>query len=158
MLLNNPALTDNLLGVPHYFHIMISFAAHFLLEVCVKHREQLNVVIEEELELVRAVLAVLTRIHVLPQHPIARVATALMRKLSECTTVLGMASMLGGSPFGSLEGHYAAARDFVSTMAGHNAVPDASFAIADEPLFDGDFTFTDFGNYNFQDPDFQFFT
>lgn len=158
MLLTNAALRDNLLGVPHYFHIMISFAAHFLLEICVKHREQLNIVLEEDLELVRAVLAHLTRISVVPQHPIARVATALMRKLSECTTMLGMEPMLSGSPFGTLEGSLAVARDFgTNMMTGQNEL-EGSFAMASEPLFEGDFTFADFGNYDFQDPRFQFFT
>lgn len=158
MLLSDAALRDNLLGVPHYFHIMILFAAHCLLEICIKHREQLNISVENDFDLIRTVLAQLTRISVHPRHPIARVTTALMRKLSECTTVLGMESLLSGSPFGSLEGQYAAARDFGLNMTGDHTGLDGSFNMTGEPFFDGSFAFPDFETYDLQESQIPFFT
>ena len=36
LILDNEAFRNNIVGMPHYFHIMISFAGHFLLEICMK--------------------------------------------------------------------------------------------------------------------------
>jgi hypothetical protein len=157
MLLNDTALQDNMLGVPHYFHIMILFAAHFLLEICVKHRDQLNIVVEHDLDVVRSVLAQFTRIPVHAQHPVTRITTALMRKLSECTTMLGMGDLLSGSPFVALEGQYAAARDFGLGMTGDQTGLE-SFAFSGEPFLDGNFVFPDFEAFNFQNSQFSLLT
>lgn len=112
MIVENGAFCANLIGMPHYFHIMISFAGHFLLDVCTKYREQLDLNLEEDFRRVSAALALFTRLDVLPQHPLSRVTTGLMRRLSECTVTLGIDSVLTGSPFGALDGQYAMARDF----------------------------------------------
>ncbi|KAF7590661.1 hypothetical protein BBP40_002553 [Aspergillus hancockii] len=42
MILNESQLKEGLVGMPHYFHIMIAFAGHLLLEICNNHHEQLG--------------------------------------------------------------------------------------------------------------------
>lgn len=100
MILHNEALKENLVGVPHYFHVMISFAGHFLLELCMKYRDQLNIVAEDDVHLVGAALAQIANLTVLAQHPISRITTHLMRRLSDCATNLGLQHLLSGSPLG----------------------------------------------------------
>ena len=59
MIIDDHQLQDALLGMPHYFHIMIAFAGHFLLEVCNKYHEQLSISLESDLGLISRVLACL---------------------------------------------------------------------------------------------------
>lgn len=161
MILSDGALRDNLVGVPHYFHIMISFAGHFILEVSLKHHEQLNVAADDGFGRVSAVLARLTRITALPQHPLSRISTALLRKLSECTISLGLESALTASPFAGLEGQYAMARDEgmkskVNTDSGFNGTFDMQLG----QNLQSDFFFPDFGDFGdlSQEPTFPNFT
>ncbi|KAH7021476.1 uncharacterized protein B0I36DRAFT_393950 [Microdochium trichocladiopsis] len=103
VVLENEAFRTNILGMPPYFHVMISFAGHFLLEVVIKkHREQLGIapeVLDEDLKRVAAVLALFARTPAMPQHPIARAVAGLSRRMNECTAVLGLESIFTGSPF-----------------------------------------------------------
>ncbi|KAF3759930.1 hypothetical protein M406DRAFT_270053 [Cryphonectria parasitica EP155] len=103
MLIENPALRSNIVGMPHYFHIMISFAGHCLLEMAMKHREQLGIAVEDDFGRIAAVLTLFASTSTLPQHPIARALAGLTRKLNECTASLGMESVLTGSPFQKAE-------------------------------------------------------
>jgi hypothetical protein len=104
MMLHNEALRDNLLGIPHYFHVMMSFAGHFMLDVCAKHSDQLAISISEDLNIMNATLAHCKSIPgQLRLHPLSRMTAGLMRKLAEYTTSLGMAPLLDGSSFQQLD-------------------------------------------------------
>lgn len=109
MLLDVSVLRENMVGVPHYFHVMIAFAGHLLLEVCMKHREQLGIMVEEDLRRISAVMGHFVQMPTLPQHPLTRVTAGLMRRLSTCTASLGIESVMTGTPFGTLPEPYVAA-------------------------------------------------
>lgn len=109
IVLEDEAFCANIVGMPVYFHVMISFAGHFLLsEVVMKHREQLGITsegqVDQDLGCVAAVLTLLARsARAVPkQHPIARAVAGLTHRLEECTAALGTGSMLMDSPFQSL--------------------------------------------------------
>lgn len=152
MVMENEAFRSHIVGMPAYFHIMISFAGHVLLEVCLKYREQLNVMVEEDFRLVSAALAVFARTPVMPTHPISRVTAGLMRKLNECTAALGMESVLTESPFGN--GEYAAARDF-TTKAGDVPMP-STFDLHLANGLPDDLLYAEFGDLTFPDSQFGF--
>lgn len=111
---DSAAFRGHLVGMPHYFHVMISFAGHFLLEVATRHREQLGLDDGDDpagdLGRVAAVLAVLARQPAIAQHPMSRALAGLTRRLGECAAGLGVESVLAGSPF-----HNA---DYVTLMTG----------------------------------------
>ncbi|KXJ94914.1 hypothetical protein Micbo1qcDRAFT_221405 [Microdochium bolleyi] len=122
VVLEDEAFGANIVGMPVYFHVMISFAGHFLLsEVVMKHREQLGIVaaegplgqVDQDLGRVAAVLTLLARsARAVPrQHPIARAVAGLTRRLEECTAALGTGSILVDSPFQSLHHHQAPTGD-----------------------------------------------
>lgn len=103
LLLENATFRDNIVGMPHYFHIMLSFAGHFLLELAMKYRDQLAIDAQDDIGRVAAMVALYARTTVMPQHPIARVPVGMTRKLRECATSLGMESILTGSPFQNID-------------------------------------------------------
>lgn len=104
MMLHNDALRDNLLGVPHYFHVMMAFAGHFMLDVCAKYSDQLAISIHEDLNIMKATLAHCKRIPgQLPLHPLSRMTAGLVRKLTEYATIVGIGPMLDESPFQPLD-------------------------------------------------------
>lgn len=103
LILENEAFRNNLVGMPHYFHIMIAFAGHFLLEVCMKYREQLSIVAEIDFRKVGSVVALFAQTAASPQHPLSRVTSGLMRKLNEWTSTLGMQPIMTTSPFANIE-------------------------------------------------------
>jgi len=154
LILDNEAFRDNIIGMPHYFHIMISFAGQFLLEVSTKYKDQLNAIMEEDFRRVSTVVALFARTPVMPRHPIARVTAGLLRKLSEYTSSVGLDWILCESPFNNSE--WAAARD-----AGNQAPAEATSASFDMPLptdfstdFSTDFLYTGFGDMML--PDMQY--
>ncbi|KIV99069.1 uncharacterized protein PV09_09235 [Verruconis gallopava] len=151
LILDNDAFRENILGMPYYFHIMISFAGNFLLEVCMKYREQLNINVEDEFRRVSDVVALFARTAAVPQHPIARVTIGLMRKLTEYTTALGIDSMMAGSPFAYPK--WAAARDYHSNPLNGSTGP-ASFEMQFTTMLPDDFLYTGFGGMNFTDSQF----
>lgn len=153
LILENEAFRNNIVGMPHYFHIMISFAGHFLLEVCMKYREQLNVIVEEDFQRVSSAVALFARTPAMPQHPISRVTAGLMRKLTEYTASLGMESLISNSPFANPE--WAAVRDF------SNNLPDGSTLSTsfDLQLTNGipdDFLYAGFDDMTMPDSQFPF--
>ncbi|RMY62840.1 hypothetical protein D0865_00235 [Hortaea werneckii] len=161
MILENDALRANIVGMPHYFHIMISFAGHFSLEVCMKFSEQLGVNVHDEFTRISSVLAFFAHTDVVAQHPLARVTTGLMRKLSDCSAALGVDGVLTGSPFSRLEGQYAAARDFGLASTSEAQQP-GSLAGTTTPFdwqaLPTDFLYTDFADFDFADTQFDFVT
>ncbi|RMY38605.1 hypothetical protein D0866_02489 [Hortaea werneckii] len=161
MILDNDALRANIVGMPHYFHIMISFAGHFSLEVCMKFSEQLGVNVHEEFTCISSVLAFFAHTDVVAQHPLARVTTGLMRKLSDCSAALGVEGVLTGSPFSRLEGQYAAARDFGLASTSEAQQPGllpGTTTPFDWQALPTDFLYTDFADFDFADTQFDFVT
>ncbi|KAI7550766.1 hypothetical protein KC331_g2971 [Hortaea werneckii] len=161
MILDNDALRANIVGMPHYFHIMISFAGHFSLEVCMKFSEQLGVNVHDEFTRISSVLAFFAHTDVVAQHPLARVTTGLMRKLSDCSTALGVEGVLTGSPFSRLEGQYAAARDFGLASTSEAQQPGllpGTTTPFDWQALPTDFLYTDFADFDFADTQFDFVT
>lgn len=155
LLLENAAFRDNIVGMPHYFHIMISFAGHFLLEVVMKYREQLGITAQDDLGRVAAMLALYARTTVVPQHPIARVPVGMTRKLKECATSLGMGSMLAGSPFQNTD-HTSLMTDFGGLGGVGSDGAGAVFASVDMPTVNGlpdDFLWGDFTDFHLQVPE-----
>lgn len=157
MILSNSALRENLLGIPHYFHIMISFAGHFLLDVCMRYPEQLSISVEKDLECVRLALAHLARLETLPQHAISRSATGLFRKLSECSATYGLDSALDQSPFVQMRqgasqkdaapasaAYLADAREPYDSHNGFTAFEDLNFDMFDDLTFDDQLQFQSF--------------
>ena len=98
MILDDPKLQESLIGVPHYFHIMIAFGGCFLLELCAKHTEQLMINVDSSLQLLDKVLAALGAMPSIPQHPIRRLTTGLRRKLVEFASKLGKLGILNIGP------------------------------------------------------------
>ncbi|GAB1738434.1 hypothetical protein NU219Hw_g3241t1 [Hortaea werneckii] len=161
MILDNDALRANIVGMPHYFHIMISFAGHFSLEVCMKFSEQLSVNVHDEFTRISSVLAFFAHTDVVAQHPLARVTTGLMRKLSDCSAALGVEGVLTGSPFSRLEGQYAAARDFGLASTSEAQQPGllpGTTTPFDWQALPTDFLYTDFADFDFADTQFDFVT
>ena len=109
MILDVDILRENLIGVPHYVHVMMALAGQLILEVCMKHKHELRIKVEAALQLISAVLGHFVRMPTLPHHPLTRVTAGLMRRLSACTTSLGMDSVMTGPPFGALPEPYLAA-------------------------------------------------
>jgi hypothetical protein len=81
-------LQQNLIGMPHYFHIMIAFAGHFLLEVTQNYHAQLSIAPSQNFELIQKVLELFQNIPAVQQHPICRMTPGLTRKLRECIGIL----------------------------------------------------------------------
>ncbi|KAE8382748.1 hypothetical protein BDV26DRAFT_288305 [Aspergillus bertholletiae] len=151
MILNDPQLKDSLVGMPHYFHIMIAFAGHLLLEICHNHHEQLSIILHDELHLINAVLHLFRNQHCIPQHPIRRMAPGLSRKLSSCAARLGITTLS--------EGHQALDNAYGAPVAGR-AFSNGSHHLEKEPTqfpvesmgpqMD-DFLFGDIGEFTFPD-------
>ncbi|CAG7950872.1 unnamed protein product [Penicillium salamii] len=81
-------LQKSLIGMPHYFHIMIAFAGHFLLEVTQNYLTQLSIAPSQNFELIQKVLELFQDIPAVQQHPICRMTPGLTRKLRECVGIL----------------------------------------------------------------------
>lgn len=148
LILENDSFRTNILGMPHYFHIMISFAGHFLLEVCLKYREQLNIIAEEDFRRVSNVVALFAQTPATPQHPISRITSGLMRALTNWTANLGMAPIMTTSPFANVDwtGINHLSEDM---MAGSAMQPSFDMPMSNE--IPEDFLFAGFGNPVFLD-------
>lgn len=92
MILDDDTLKANLVGMPHYFHIMIAFAGHFLLEVTKGYSVQLSIVPEENFTLIRKVLTLFQNTPCVAQHPICRMTPGLNRKMLDCAASLSSSS------------------------------------------------------------------
>lgn len=155
LLLENATFRDNLVGMPHYFHIMISFAGHFLLELAMKYRDQLGINAQDDFGRVAAMLALYARTTVVPQHPIARVPVGMTRKLKECTDSLGLGSMLTGSPFQNTN-YTSLMTDFGGLGDAGSGGADNMFASVDMQTVNGlpdDFLWGDFTDFHLQIPE-----
>ncbi|KKY24099.1 hypothetical protein UCRPC4_g02565 [Phaeomoniella chlamydospora] len=166
MILHDERLQESLIGIPHYFHIMIAFAGHFILEVCKKYSEQLMINLDENLRLIAEVLAQFNKLPSISPHPICRMTAGLSRKLVDCAIHLGKCSCLEGNfiepanrmPFQSslaidpeLQNHMVQASNLDSTSA-YGFPSDQLPASVDE------YSYTDFGEFNFPDMRLNFLT
>ena len=92
MILYEETLQANLVGMPHYFHIMLAFAGHFLLEVTKGYAGQLGIVPEDNFMLIRKVLTLFRGTRCVAMHPICRMTPGLDRKLCDCAASLSSLS------------------------------------------------------------------
>lgn len=90
MILTDTTLHSSLVGMPHYFHIMIAFAGNFLLEICKNHHDQLSIRVQNDCALIEQVLGVFQTIPCIAQHPIHRMTLGLSRKLYDCAASVGL--------------------------------------------------------------------
>lgn len=156
MILENDVFRRNLVGVPHYFHIMISFAGRFLLEVCMERREQLGIQANEDLRRMSDVLGLFVRMQTMPSHPLTRVTTGLMRQLAACATSLGMDNVMTGSPFGAVEGPYANMQGFQTKAMDVPNDLNMPFDFQANQLTTDSLAWSDFGNFSFEDLQYDF--
>jgi hypothetical protein len=137
-------LQQSLIGMPHYFHIMIAFAGHFLLEVTQNYPAQLSFVPDQNFELIQKVLGLFQDIPAVPQHPICRMTPGLTRKLHECISILH-----GDRHLLSSTGQAIGSMDYTQRVA--QMPPPSSFNFPEESLVTpvDDFLLADFGEFSF---------
>ncbi|KAL4752233.1 hypothetical protein BDW72DRAFT_202463 [Aspergillus terricola var. indicus] len=90
MILGEPELQEGLVGMPHYFHVMIAFAGHLLLEICQNYYEQLGIKVQEDFQLINSALNLFRNTQCIPQHPLWRMTPGLNRKLHDCAASIGV--------------------------------------------------------------------
>ncbi|KAL4915700.1 hypothetical protein BDW62DRAFT_219248 [Aspergillus aurantiobrunneus] len=145
MILGEPELQDGLVGMPHYFHVMIAFAGHLLLEICQNYYEQLGIKLQEDFQLINSALDLFRNMQCIPQHPIWRMTPGLNRKLHDCAASIGFPVPSATVPVGGLN-----VQPVMTGQQGdlyYPAVPTAE--AASQPL--DELLFTDFGEFNFPD-------
>lgn len=148
MILHEENLQHSLVGMPHYFHIMIAFAGHFLLEVTKNYHTQLSLTSGQDFELIRKVLELFQATPSIQQHPICRMTPGLTRKLQECVALLqgeGEQMVLGMQPSGNAMGYQPHGMD------GQMHTGPGSFPFSGETLVEpvDDFLLADFGEFTF---------
>ncbi|GAO17437.1 hypothetical protein UVI_02052220 [Ustilaginoidea virens] len=89
MILEEDGLLKNLWKVPSYVHIMISFAGHLLLELCVKYRKPLGIDVKENYRILNDVVSAMRDIRLTCSHPLARVIMGLQKRLFDFTALYG---------------------------------------------------------------------
>lgn len=146
MILHEQHLQQSLVAMPHYFHIMIAFAGHFLLEVTKNYHTQLSIAPSQDFELIRKVLELFQDIPSVQQHPICRMTPGLTRKLRECVGLLqGNGGEMGSSLMSADPLQYQ-----VHAVQGQMQ-PSESFGLAGDSLVSpvDDFLLADFGEFSF---------
>ncbi|KAK5028259.1 hypothetical protein LTS07_006350 [Exophiala sideris] len=166
MILRDSDLQQSLVGMPHYFHIMIAFAGHFLLEVCNKYHEQLSIDLSHNFALLSQVLSLFRTFSCIPQHPISRMTAGLARKLSDSMIMIGwnqnvvapeqILQNLGQSQPGVNEEFIPPPIPVHATQPGNQGTFDPSFVqVASGP---NDVFFSDFEQFSFPDMTVNFMT
>ncbi|KAK2611990.1 hypothetical protein QQS21_001955 [Conoideocrella luteorostrata] len=153
MILEADGLLSNLWKVPSYIHIMISFAGHLLLELCVKHREQLNINVEEDYRILDAVVSALTNIRLVSSHPLIRVATGLRKRLFDFAALYGKESLAENGEVCSQRREnstHVATSAAPYNMPPELAKPGPSLDM-DAMAMPNEFFFMDFNDFTFQD-------
>lgn len=159
MILDADGLLSNLWKVPGYIHIMISFAGHLLLELCIKHRLQLKIDVEEDYRMINAVVSALTSIRLISTHPLRRVSSGLQKRLFEFAAQYGKESLAdNGTEWSKWIEEDAAVLELAKAgeVGGVTREPQG-------PLFDmgatgmpSDLFFTDFSDFTFEDSTMDF--
>jgi hypothetical protein len=148
MILQEENLQRSLLGMPHYFHIMIAFAGHFLLEVTKNYHAQLSIAPSQDFNLIRKVLELFQDTPSIQQHPICRMTPGLNCKLREC---LGLLQEEGGPLISDLA-HSTDTMDYpTDTVHGQMHPPPGTLSFPGETLVApvDDFLLADFGDFTF---------
>ncbi|KAJ0418722.1 hypothetical protein BJY00DRAFT_324706 [Aspergillus carlsbadensis] len=152
MILGQPELQEGLVGMPHYFHVMIAFAGHLLLEICQNYYEQLAIKVQDDFHLINSALHLFRNTQCIPQHPIWRMTPGLSRKLQDCATSIGVPVPSTTVPTGGFAVHSVIPDQQKSLFYPPVPSADASSQPIDELLF------TDFGEFNFPDLTSNFMT
>ena len=149
MILSEPELQEGLVGMPHYFHVMIAFAGHLLLQICQNYYEQLAIKIQDDFQLINSALNLFRNTQCIPQHPIWRMTPGLNRKLHDCAASIGV-PVPSAVPVGGLSTQHA--------IPDQEALyyPPVPTAEASQPI--DELLFTDFGEFNFPDLTSNFMT
>ncbi|KAJ5535282.1 hypothetical protein N7527_001536 [Penicillium freii] len=149
MILSEPELQEGLVGMPHYFHVMIAFAGHLLLEICQNYYEQLAIKIQDDFQVINSALNLFRNTQCIPQHPIWRMTPGLNRKLHDCAASIGV-PVPSTVPVEGLSAQHA--------IPGHEALyyPQGPAGEASQPL--DELLFADFGEFNFPDLTSNFMT
>ncbi|PVH74607.1 hypothetical protein DL98DRAFT_382033, partial [Cadophora sp. DSE1049] len=89
LLLEDSILKESLVGVPFYFHVMISFAGQFMLS-CASYSRQLCMEAKDDIELMGRAISMFKSIACVAAHPLQRMTAALERRFHECRAMLSM--------------------------------------------------------------------
>lgn len=143
MILAEKELQESLVGMPHYFHIMIAFAGHLLLEISKNYHKQLSINTSDDFRVIDAVLTLFRNTRCIRPHPIWRMAAGLSQKLLDCAAAPGM-PQIPTPAVTSIQGvhHHDAAAE----------VAPSAFAMQAQPTqqqMPADFLLTDFGDFTF---------
>lgn len=87
LVLEDLVLKDSLIGVPFYFHVMMSFAGQFMLS-CSPYSGQLCLEVKDNLALMSKAIAMFKSIACISSHPLRKMTAALERRLDECKAIL----------------------------------------------------------------------
>ncbi|PHH77281.1 hypothetical protein CDD82_3576 [Ophiocordyceps australis] len=143
-------LCSKLGSVPTYILVMISFAGHLLLEMCLKHRQQLRINVENDYRLINSVVDSIRAMRTAQQHPLRRVTESLSKRLAEFTAAYGQELLTDSASISS---------EATKRMTAQSDVPVDGVQGQSECTFDFDssimldsLSFTDFGNFNFGVP------
>lgn len=83
LLLDDSILKGALVGIPFYFHVMISFAGQFMLS-CAPYSGQLGMDAKDDLELMGRAILMFKSLACVAAHPLHRMTSALDKRLQEC--------------------------------------------------------------------------
>lgn len=86
-ILNDVGLKSSLIGVPFYFHVMISFAGNFLLS-CSQYSEQLSLEVESNIGLIDKAITLFRSMACVPQHPLSKMTAALERRMFDYKNIV----------------------------------------------------------------------
>ncbi|KAL4899907.1 hypothetical protein BDW74DRAFT_188792 [Aspergillus multicolor] len=153
MILSERELQEGLVGMPHYFHVMIAFAGHLLLEICQNYYQQLGIKVQEDFQLIDGALNLFRSTQCIPQHPIWRMTPGLNRKLHDCTSSIG-AAVPSATGIMGVESYIQPTLGSQQLTSYYPPVPRAEAST--KPL--DDLLFTDFGEFNFPDLTSNFMT
>ena len=155
MIHQDPQLQESLIGTPHYFHIMIAFAGHFLLEVCNKYQEQLSISLESDLGLMGNVLEIFEKMHCIPQHPIRRMTARLSQKLFRCAASLNVPVPFNTATYSANPGVAHQQNGMMATPSHMQWIDTFTSPPSDLDLM-GEFAFSGFPEFQFPDMSLNF--
>jgi hypothetical protein len=153
MILREAELQEDLVGMPHYFHVMIAFAGHLLLDICQNYYEQLGIKLQDDFQLINSALTLFRNTPCIPQHPIWRMTPGLDRKLQDCASAIGVPVPSAAAPIGEFNIPPIIANQQPEAMI-YAPVPGANAQT--QPI--DELLFTDFGEFNFPDLTSNFIT
>ncbi|PHH61471.1 hypothetical protein CDD81_318 [Ophiocordyceps australis] len=143
-------LCSKLGSVPTYVLVMVSFAGHLLLEMCLKHRQQLRINVESDYRLINSVVDSIRAMRTAQQHPLRRVAESLSKRLAEFAAAYGQELLTDSASTPS---------EATKRMTAQLDIPVDGVQDQSQCVFDLDSTmmldslsFTDFGSFNFGVP------